>query len=123
MTGTEPPRSPGAGKTGGGGDARAAERDARWLDRARRALDKADLSPRAETHGRVVHVADSIVGIEGLSDVRLNELVRFEGGEMGMALTLDADTTSAILFDDTDAIEAGMRVSGTGEVARCPTAT
>lgn len=120
MTGTEPPRSPGAGKTGGDGDARAAERDARWLDRARRALDKADLSPRAETHGRVVHVADSIVGIEGLSDVRLNELVRFEGGEMGMALTLDADTTSAILFDDTDAIEAGMRVSGTGEVARVP---
>ena len=39
---------------------------------------------------------------------------------MGFALTLDADSIGAVLLDDGEAIEAGSRVTGTGEVVRVP---
>lgn len=96
------------------------EEDARWLERSRSRLADAGLAPRAETFGRVVHVADGIARIEGLPDVRLDELLHFETGETGLALALDADAISAVLLDDASRIEAGARVSGTGEVVRVP---
>jgi F-type H+-transporting ATPase subunit alpha len=55
-----------------------------------------------------------------LPDVRLNELLRFEGNLLGFALTLDADTIGAVLLDDSDAISAGSRVAGTGQVVEVP---
>jgi F-type H+-transporting ATPase subunit alpha len=39
---------------------------------------------------------------------------------MGFALTLDTDSIGAVLLDDGEAIEAGSRVTGTGEVVRVP---
>ena len=39
---------------------------------------------------------------------------------MGFALTLDADSIGAVLLDHGEAIEAGSRVTGTGEVVRVP---
>ena len=92
----------------------------RWLERGRKRLQSADLTPHAETFGVVEEMADGIARISGLPDVRLNEQLRFEGGETGLALTLDADSISAVLLDDAVRIEAGMRVSGTGEVVRVP---
>ena len=56
----------------------------------------------------------------GLPDTCLNEILRFDGGRMGFALTLDADSIAAVLLDDGEAIEAGSRVTGTGEVVRVP---
>ncbi|PEQ11591.1 F0F1 ATP synthase subunit alpha [Novosphingobium sp. PC22D] len=96
------------------------EREVRWLAERRAALDAVDLAPRAETFGRVTHVADGIATISGLPEVCLNELLRFENGETGLALALDADTISAVLLDEAEGIEAGMRVSGLGEVVRVP---
>jgi len=55
----------------------------------------------------VEHVSDGIASVSGLPDVRLNELLRFEGGRLGFALTLDADSIGAVLLDDGDAISAG----------------
>jgi F-type H+-transporting ATPase subunit alpha len=91
-----------------------------WLARSRERLAGIDLGAQAATFGRVTHVADGIARIEGLPEVRLNELLHFEGGETGLALTLDEDAISAVLFDDLAGIEAGTRVSGTGQVAMVP---
>lgn len=101
----------------------ADDKDAAWLAGQRAALAGIDLGSSAETFGRVIHVADGIARIDGLPDVRLNELLRFEGGETGLALTLDADAINAVLLDDPEGIEAGMRVSGLGEVVRVPVGT
>ncbi|TNF05117.1 MAG: F0F1 ATP synthase subunit alpha, partial [Sphingomonadales bacterium] len=98
----------------------AASPDARWLARSRAALDRVSLAPCAETLGRVTHIADGMARISGLPDVRLNELVHFQGGETGLVLALDAETISAVLLDEASGVEAGMRVSGTGEVVRVP---
>jgi F-type H+-transporting ATPase subunit alpha len=94
--------------------------DDAWLARSRVALARARLAPHAETVGRVEHVADGIAMVSGLPDVRLNELLRFEGDRLGFALTLDADTIGAVLLDDSDAIAAGSRVAGTGQVVEVP---
>jgi F-type H+/Na+-transporting ATPase subunit alpha len=80
----------------------------------------AELAPRADEIGRVEHVADGIAVVSGLRDVRLDELVRFEHGQTGFALTLDRGALGCVLLDDIDAVDAGHRVHGTGEVVRVP---
>src|SRR5208283_5700019 len=87
-----------------------------WLARSRETVAKIDLAPEAETLGRVEHVGDGIALVSGLPDACLNELLRFDGGRMGFALTLDADSIAAVLLDEGDAVEAGSRVTGTGQV-------
>ena len=91
-----------------------------WLARSRETVARIDLAPEAETVGRVERVGDGIALVSGLPDACLSELLRFDGGRMGFALTLDTDTIGAVLLDDGEAIEAGSRVTGTGEVVRVP---
>jgi F-type H+/Na+-transporting ATPase subunit alpha len=94
--------------------------DDTWLVRSRQTVARIDLVPQAETVGRVERVGDGIALVSGLPDACLNELLRFDGGRMGFALTLDADAIGAVLLDDGEAVEAGSRVTGTGEVVRVP---
>ncbi len=91
-----------------------------WLARGRQAVARADLSVEAEAIGRVEEVADGIARVSGLHDVRLDEILKFEGGRLGYALTLDADAIGAVLLDDAAAIAAGSKVTGSGEVVRVP---
>jgi F-type H+-transporting ATPase subunit alpha len=91
-----------------------------WLRRARKRVESATLSPAVEQIGRVQRVADGIALVSGLPSVRLDELLRFERGQVGFALTLDRDAVGCILLDDAEGMEAGDRVHGTGEVARVP---
>ena len=92
----------------------------RWLAAAAANVRTVTLAPGIEQIGRVESVADGIALVSGLGDLRLNELVRFAGGEVGFALTLDRDLVGCVLLDDFEGIEAGGVVHGTGEVARVP---
>jgi F-type H+/Na+-transporting ATPase subunit alpha len=74
-----------------------------WLARSREAVARIDLAPQAETVGRVERVGDGIALVSGLPDCCLNELLRFDGGRMGFALTLDADSIGVVLLDDGEA--------------------
>src|SRR5271165_5327022 len=91
-----------------------------WLSRSLEAVARTKLAPEAETVGVVERVGDGIALVSGLPQARLNELLRFDGGRLGFALTLDADAIATVLLDDSDAIESGSRVTGTGEVVRVP---
>ena len=91
-----------------------------WLARSRAAVARTALGPQTRTIGRVERIGDGIAFVSGLPDARLDELLRFEGDRYGFALSLDADLISAVLLEDTTAIEAGSRVTGTGEVVRVP---
>src|SRR5260370_39173658 len=91
-----------------------------WLSRSREIVDRTPLAPQAEPLGIVEHVADGLALVSGLPEARLNELLRFEGGRLGFALTLDADAIGTVLLDEGEAIEAGSRVTRTGEVVRVP---
>jgi F-type H+-transporting ATPase subunit alpha len=91
-----------------------------WLRGAKERVKATPLAPVAEQVGRVEAIADGIVHVSGLPDVRLDELVRFEHGQVGFAITLDRDVLGCVLLDETEGIEAGDRASGTGNVVRVP---
>jgi len=92
----------------------------RWQTTARQALDEAALGAVAEEVGQVLSVGDGIATISGLPSLRLYELLRFEQGQLGYALTLDEDSASCVLLDDAGKLQAGARARGTGEVVRVP---
>lgn len=92
----------------------------RWQTAARQALDQTRLGAVAEEVGQVLRVGDGIASISGLPSLRLYELLRFEQGQLGYALTLDEDHASCVLLDEAGALQAGERVRGTGEVVRVP---
>src|SRR5574337_319961 len=94
--------------------------DAAWLARSRAIVAAESFAPRAQVRGRVEHVADGIAQVSGLPDARLDEVLRFTDGRLGFVLTLDAERIGAVLLDESDAIEAGSPVTGTGEVVRVP---
>ena len=94
--------------------------DAKWLASKRAALARVDLSPEARSIGRVEEIADGVARVSGLPEARLGELLRFEGGRMGYAVSLEPAAINAAIFDDADAIGVGSQVSATGEVARTP---
>jgi F-type H+-transporting ATPase subunit alpha len=91
-----------------------------WLKLARERVQATALVPISEQVGRVESIADGIALVSGLRDVRLGELVRFEHGQAGFAITLDRDDLGCVLLDTMEGIEAGDRVRGTGEVVRVP---
>jgi F-type H+/Na+-transporting ATPase subunit alpha len=91
-----------------------------WLERAKSTVDTIELAPTTEQFGRVESVADGIALVSGLPNARLDELLRFERGQYGFALTLDRETIGCVLLDDTENVEAGDQVYSTGEVIRVP---
>jgi F-type H+/Na+-transporting ATPase subunit alpha len=91
-----------------------------WLARSRAALAHTRLGPQTSTVGRVERIGDGIAFVSGLADARLDELLRFDGDRYGFAISLDADLISVVLLEETTAIGAGSRVTGTGEVVRVP---
>jgi len=100
--------------------ARRPDRAPGWLERARRAVAGAELGPRVELAGRVLHVADGVARVSGLAQAGLHELLGFEGGQLGFAATLDHGYLDAVVLDEADAIAAGTRVTGTGRVLEVP---
>ena len=95
-----------------------AESPEAWLDQARERLAHVQLAPEIRQVGRVESAGDGIAMLSGLPDARLDELLRFEGGQSGFVQTLDEDRIGCVLLDDADGIHAGDAVSGTGEVIR-----
>jgi F-type H+/Na+-transporting ATPase subunit alpha len=91
-----------------------------WLEDARKRVEATPLALVTEEVGRVDTVADGIALASGLSDVRLNEVVCFERGQVGFAITLDRDRLGCVLLDDSETIEAGDLVRGTGKVVQVP---
>ncbi len=94
--------------------------DESWLKEKRGVVERAEIGPRARSVGRVERIADAVAHVSGLPDVELNELLRFETGEMGFALTLEKDSLAAVLLDPSARIESGTRVAATGEVIDTP---
>lgn len=93
---------------------------ATWVDLTTEALDTAPLGPRIQHKGRVEEIGDGVAMISGLRDVRLDEVLRFEGGQFGFARVLDPDLIGCVLLDAATDVEAGDAVFGTGHVVHVP---
>ncbi|MBS5743994.1 MAG: F0F1 ATP synthase subunit alpha [Cutibacterium avidum] len=73
-----------------------------------------------EEVGTVVTSGDGIAHVEGLPSVMANELLRFENGTMGIALNLEERQVGVVVLGDSDGIDEGSTVRGTGEVLSVP---
>lgn len=89
-----------------------------WLEHAAERVAGASLGPSIEAWGHVQTVADGIAMVSGLASVRLDEVLRFQHGQLGFAQTLDRDLIGCVLLDDAEAVKAGDEVRGSGEVVR-----
>lgn len=91
-----------------------------WFSAAKTVLDITALGPRAEHKGRVEEIADGVALISGLRNVRLDEVLRFAGGQVGFARVLDADLIGCVMLDSATKVQAGNAVFGTGAVVNVP---
>ena len=93
---------------------------AAWFTQASGAVAAAKLGSRAEQVGRVEMVGDGVAIVSGLPGVRLDEKLRFAGGQFGFAQVLERDRIGCVLLDNVDGVAAGDAVHGTGDVVRVP---
>ncbi len=70
--------------------------------------------------GTVIMVGDGIAKAFGLDNCMANELVTFDGGEIGMAMNLEESTVSIVLLSDAAGIKEGTSVRRTGKVVSVP---
>lgn len=70
--------------------------------------------------GVVVEAGDGIARVQGLANVRSQELVQFSNGVMGTAFNLEKDSVGVIVMGQYDGIIQDMTVRGTGRIASVP---
>ena len=79
---------------------------------------KAEL--KVEKVGKVVEVFDGIAKASGLSEVKSQEMVKFEGGEVGVAFNLEEDAVGVIILGDFSKINEGDTGAGSGKIVEGP---
>jgi len=70
--------------------------------------------------GTVLEAGDGIARVEGLANVRSQELVQFSNGVVGTAFNLENDSVGVIVMGDYGGITEGMTVRATGRIASVP---
>ena len=74
----------------------------------------------AEQVGRIVEVGDGIARVSGLPSAKVNELLEFEDGTLGLAMNLDEETIGAVVLGSVDSIEEEQVVRATGRILSVP---
>jgi len=70
--------------------------------------------------GNVISVGEGIAIVEGLPNVRAEELIYFPNNVMGMAYNLDPGSVGVILLDESQKVKAGDEVRRSGRVLDVP---
>ncbi|MBE6622213.1 MAG: F0F1 ATP synthase subunit alpha [Ruminococcaceae bacterium] len=70
--------------------------------------------------GTVILVGDGIARAHGLDHCMANELLEFEGGDLGMAQNLEEDSVSIAILSNESDIKEGTVVRRTGKVVSVP---
>src|SRR4030066_2593102 len=70
--------------------------------------------------GTVLEAGDGIARVDGLVDVKSQELVQFANGVLGIAFNLEKDDVGIIIMGDYAEIAEGMLVRSTGRIASVP---
>ncbi|MFZ2623829.1 MAG: F0F1 ATP synthase subunit alpha [Propionibacterium sp.] len=73
-----------------------------------------------EEVGRVISSGDGIAHVEGLPSAMASELLTFENGTLGIALNLEAREIGVVVLGDSEGIDEGSIVRGTGEILSVP---
>ena len=83
-------------------------------------LERFHPDAHCEETGKVMEIGDGVARIEGLRTVRLNEMIDFGAGIMGMALNLEENSVSAVVLSHANTIREGQTVRATGRLLEIP---
>lgn len=83
-------------------------------------IDSFETQYQIRNIGTVFEAGDGIAQVEGLTDVRSQELVKFENGLMGIAFNLEKTRIGVIVLGDYSTVYEGMKVETTGRIASVP---
>lgn len=70
--------------------------------------------------GKVISVGDGVIHIQGLEEVKYNEILEVQGGYKALALNLMSDSIGAVLFSGASAVKVGDPVYSSGAIATMP---
>ena len=90
------------------------------LERLARVARSHRSAPSVSEVGVVTAVGGGIATVRGLPGVRADEVVRFAGGEEGLALDLRRDDVGVVLLSSDAGVRAGAEVIRTGRVLDVP---
>lgn len=81
-----------------------------------------EFQPQVEIRdiGTVIKAGDGIAEVDGLANVRAQELVEFANGTLGIAFNLERERVGIIIMGDYHSIGEGMKVHSTGRIASVP---
>ncbi|MEO6568076.1 MAG: alternate F1F0 ATPase, F1 subunit alpha [Opitutaceae bacterium] len=79
---------------------------------------RGDFTPRLTPRevGTITSVSTGVAKVSGLYSVGVDELVKFSGGDFGIAFNLDEEEIGVVLLGDYSRLHAGDEVEGTGRV-------
>lgn len=77
-------------------------------------------APAVHEYGAVAFVGQGIARVQGLPGVQSEELIRFQGGRLGLAFNLHPEEVGVVLLDDCTGIESGSEVWRTNRVLDVP---
>ena len=77
---------------------------------------------KVEQTGTVTEAGDGVARVQGLSNVKANEIVQFENDVFGLALNLEEDTVGVVILGDYLGIKEGDEVKSTGRIVEVPVA-
>ncbi len=82
----------------------------------------AQLSSKAvkKNTGAIRSVADGVAKVDGLSGVMYNEMVRFPGNAIGIALNLEEDEVGCVVLGNVSGLREGDEVCTTGQLLSVP---
>ncbi|HML17811.1 MAG TPA: alternate F1F0 ATPase, F1 subunit alpha [Bryobacteraceae bacterium] len=90
------------------------------LEVVERVTRESVLEPSFEEFGVVTFVGQGIARVQGLPNVKSEELVLFEKDRLGMALNLDPEDIGIVLLDSPEGLESGSEVRRTNRVLDTP---
>lgn len=90
------------------------------FDTLERAAQSYHAQPELREYGLVNFVGQGVARVQGLPHVQSEELIRFQGGLLGMAFNLHPDEVGVVLLDECTGVESGTEVWRTNRVLDVP---
>ncbi|MDB6097218.1 MAG: atpA [Francisellaceae bacterium] len=83
-------------------------------------VENMNITSVRRNEGRIISIADEIVRIYGLEDVKYGERIEFEGKIFGIALNLERDSVGAVVLGSAETLAEGQKVWCSGEILSVP---
>lgn len=90
------------------------------LDQIEAEINKVSSSVEKTSVGIIREIGDGVAKVEGLADVKLNEMIEFPGGTIGIALNLEEYEVGVILLGNATHLKSGDECKGTGKLLSVP---